>query len=168
MISSLFRREHRFLEPKWLNPHTSMMAAGDETHKTAAGGVTYANQCDTVPEWAFETNTDPVAPPFPASDSGRLRRWSEAASRTRDQPARSPRRSRDGGQHYGPRPVPGPRAHHAVIDMSSNPSCEREHKGPTRAQTVVVNQMAHFALRLSGSKTAWRRTLDDPRRIPSN
>lgn len=27
-----------------------------------------------------------------------------------------------------------------VIDMSSNPSCEREHKGPVRAQTVVVNK----------------------------
>ena len=26
-----------------------------------------------------------------------------------------------------------------VIDMSSNPSCERQHKGPVKAETVVVN-----------------------------
>jgi hypothetical protein len=26
-----------------------------------------------------------------------------------------------------------------LIDMSSNPSCQREHKGPVRAETVVVN-----------------------------
>ena len=26
-----------------------------------------------------------------------------------------------------------------VIDMSSNPSCERQHKGPVKAQTLVVN-----------------------------
>jgi len=29
-----------------------------------------------------------------------------------------------------------------VIDMSSNPSCERQHKGPVKAQTVVVNPNA--------------------------